>query len=859
MSRPVRASLCVIAVSTVIAATIALLNAGILPTGASPSGATASLTPPGLRTVPPARLVDTRLSHQTLGGGAILSVVVAGRAQIPGGAGAAVVHVTAVAGRHSAGYLRVFPAGAPVPPTSSVNFQPGQIASNSAIVQLGANGALSVYASTGGPVDVVIDVNGWFDVANGPGGFTALTQYRALDTRTVHDPITSSARAVPLAGIGGMPESVGAVVLNVTAVHPTGLIPLVVWGSGAPRPSTSNLNATPGSAVPSLVTSQVGSDGAVDVAAIGGSVDVVVDVLGYIVAGPPGVNGLQGVTPARLLDTRKGGGPYSQAMAHPLQIGGVSSVPPTASAALITLTLVQTKPATGYVVAWPSLTPRPGTSNANPRADTPVAQTVVVPIGDDGKIDLAYVGGSGHLVVDLVGYVVPAPVVPAVVPTTPASSDPQAVTTARQILASANKYAVQTWWPGTAQTLLHAPMASNQQSDANDSVRRLAMEAFALAASVSSGAYDPVAAGVPQSTALSIAANLIDAVASHHVSNRSGGWGFSWQSDMWASYAGRAGWMIWASLDPGTQLRVQRMVLAEADYILTLSPKYMVAADGTVRTSGDTGAEEDSWYALAPALAAAMMPQAPNRDMWLAKQEQMQIAAWAQPADLHSTQVVDGAALTSWLQGSNVNPDGSVTNHNRVAPDYATNIYQNVDTVEFAAMAGTAAPQSSLFGLGSVYRSQSSVQYAVPPYATPGGQIYDGQFSPADPARIYYPQGCDWGTGQEVPYALTDAAAGTFGFGADAPIAAADAETLHANAARAMQQRFSDGHMYLDSTEYTYVGREEHAAQLAAQLFLAYDLQGHWGVTSRDVRQGRAELPTGRTAPASRPEAIYRR
>ena len=35
-----------------------------------------------------------------------------------------------------------------------------------------------------------------------------------------------------------------------------------------------------------------------------------------------------------------------------------------------------------------------------------------------------------------------------------------------------------------------------------------------------------------------------------------------------------------------------------------------------------------------------------------------------------------------------------------------------------------------------------------------------------------------------------------------------------------MQARSADGRMYVTAGEYTYVGREEHTAQLAAQLVL---------------------------------------
>ena len=315
------------------------------------------------------------------------------------------------------------------------------------------------------------------------------------------------------------------------------------------------------------------------------------------------------------------------------------------------------------------------------------------------------------------------------------------------------------------------------------------------------------------------------------------------------------------------------MIVFEANFVLTLRPKYMVNAIGTTLTLGDTGAEEDSWYALAPALANAVMPAAPDRALWLQQQGQMQISAWARPGDVSSSQLVDGRLLSSWLSGSNVNANGVVVNHSRIAPDYSTNAYQSVDSVVMSALAGQTAPQSSLFGLGPVYGAQSSVSYTAcntykTPDGLPSGAIY---YSSTDPT-IYYPQGCDWGVGQEIPYALSDADAVAFGFGDDEATSADVAESEHAGAAAAMQLRpqtaggTASGAMYRDATppEYIFAGREEHASQLAAQLYLAEDVQeGHltFTVAAQPPLFSRATPSSVESRPAlpALNEGIYRR
>ena len=105
---------------------------------------------------------------------------------------------------------------------------------------------------------------------------------------------------------------------------------------------------------------------------------------------------------------------------------------------------------------------------------------------------------------------------------------------------------------------------------------------------------------------------------------------------------------------------------------------------------------------------------------------------------------------------------------------------------------------------------------------------------------MYYPQGCDWGLAQVLPYALFDAQAAAYGFGGAVGTRtdAAAAAARHLAEATAMQQRPlssdapPDGSMYRNPTEYTYVGREEHTAQLAAQLVLTLALATPGGATA---------------------------
>ncbi|HUY61994.1 MAG TPA: IPT/TIG domain-containing protein, partial [Candidatus Dormibacteraeota bacterium] len=129
---------------------------GYLTTSAVTAGTKGLFVP-----VAPHRLLDTRVTHQTLGPGAVLTVPVAGQAGVPAsGATAAVMNVT-VTNTTTAGFLTVYPAGVGRPTASDINWVKGQTVPNMVVATLGSGGSVDVYNSYG-HTDVVVDVVGWF-------------------------------------------------------------------------------------------------------------------------------------------------------------------------------------------------------------------------------------------------------------------------------------------------------------------------------------------------------------------------------------------------------------------------------------------------------------------------------------------------------------------------------------------------------------------------------------------------------------------------------------------------------------------------------------------------------------------------
>jgi hypothetical protein len=123
-----------------------------------------------LHTVPPCRLADTRNPPGPAGGPALAANTtrdfpVGGACAVPADARAVALNVTAV-NPTDAGNLRLFPAGAPVPLASAINFVAGRTRANNATVRLGTGGTLSVRCDmsvgSAGTTGLVLDVFGYY-------------------------------------------------------------------------------------------------------------------------------------------------------------------------------------------------------------------------------------------------------------------------------------------------------------------------------------------------------------------------------------------------------------------------------------------------------------------------------------------------------------------------------------------------------------------------------------------------------------------------------------------------------------------------------------------------------------------------
>lgn len=108
------------------------------------------------------------------------------------------------------------------------------------------------------------------------------------------------------------------------------------------------------------------------------------------------------VTPARVFDSRALGGRTGPLRAGTSRLVKVAAVPGAHRAALVNITLVRPT-AAAVVTAWQPRSPRPTSTNVFGPRQQLTANASIVPIDAQGNI-LLFTTGTGHVVVDLLGY-----------------------------------------------------------------------------------------------------------------------------------------------------------------------------------------------------------------------------------------------------------------------------------------------------------------------------------------------------------------------------------------------------------------------------------------------------------------------
>ncbi len=432
-----------------------------------------------------------------------------------------------------------------------------------------------------------------------------------------------------------------------------------------------------------------------------------------------------------------------------------------------------------------------------------------------------------------------------VVPPPPLTGDMPASGDEYDALQDAQRYLLGTRFSqryGSVQNQRYLNLRAGHTAEEH-SLRPVGMAALTIAVGVSMDGFDPARVGHTREIAVTHLDWTLRSMACQHRSVSPGGWGRSWQSDLWAQYAGLAAWLVWGELSPQTQAYVAAMLVYEADYKASTPVAYWMNRSGVFDPgrSGNSAAEEMGWEAATLGIAAQVMPGHPNAQLWLRKGTQKAIAAWSSLADTTSPTVVNGVPLGARLNGANIREDGLVVNHGMVHPDY-TSAASMVWTAAWPAMLrGGTLPEGYTHNSRLVWVAMSQRRYE---YQGDQVSIYR-----SDGTLNYIGGPGDWGEQRFATYVKFDAAAHLVGADRDAATGGQDSPTArewmatHLSKVRELQTRSTDGHMY-DPTavpaEFSYYSNEELSAE---------DLAGTWAIRYAEQFGGPLNLSTERLDP----------
>lgn len=373
--------------------------------------------------VTPARLLDTRPSGVTVDGlfqqgglvaaGATVELTVVNRGGAPANPKAVSLNIASV-GAAGKGFVTVWPCDQSKPTASNLNVEAGVTRANLTVVKVPSSGPKTgkVCLSPSVSMHLLADLGGYFPSLS---PYVGVQPARLVDTRPTGVTVDGTheqggvlspgvATYFQISGRGGLPNPVGAAVLNVTAVNPSGTGYVTVYPCGGSAPTASNLNLTAGLNVANLVVTKLDGGGGICVVA-SVTTHLLVDVMGYM----PTSMHYDAITPIRIADTRpsgvtidgddQGGGPVTSLGYVSLQRGPVQ----VSRTAVLNVTVVNPS-ANGYLTVYGcnSGGPVPVASNINFVAGQNTPNSVIVNVGQYDSVCLKS-SVATNIIVDLQG------------------------------------------------------------------------------------------------------------------------------------------------------------------------------------------------------------------------------------------------------------------------------------------------------------------------------------------------------------------------------------------------------------------------------------------------------------------------
>ena len=349
--------------------------------------------------------------------GSTTEVQIAGRGSVPADAEGAFLNLAAIRPDGN-GYVTVWDCEGSAPNSSNINYRPGGVTSNGALVELSSSGSVCIFTDTA--TDLIVDATGSLP-AGSP--IMPLSGERLVESRsgagfeTIDGQLEGFGRLAAgsttefqIAGRGSVPADADGAFLNFAAILPSALGHLTVWDCEGNPPNSSLLNYVPDRVTSNEAVVDLSDRGTICVYTVA-ETHLIVDANGVI---PPEA----GVTPLsaeRLFETRSGSdfatidgefdgvGRLAAGSTTEVQIAGRGSVPGDAEGAFLNIAAIRPD-GQGHVTVWDCEGSVPNSSLLNYEPGRVTANGALVDLSPSGTVCVYTVVGT-DLIIDVTGTV----------------------------------------------------------------------------------------------------------------------------------------------------------------------------------------------------------------------------------------------------------------------------------------------------------------------------------------------------------------------------------------------------------------------------------------------------------------------
>ena len=281
-----------------------------------------------------------------------------------------------------------------------------------------------------------------------------------------------------------------------------------------------------------------------------------------------------------------------------------------------------------------------------------------------------------------------------------------------------------------------------------------------LSCAIHYGFYDEEATGVEKKEALKKTVLLISSLAKYHCSNSEDGWGHCWQGALWAEMLGMSALLMKDYLSDSDWEMICNMIRSECNYVINVAGvKVYKDRQGQVIEgyTGDSQSETDAWNATILALAIAAMPDDPRQSEWRKFFVELNISAMTCPSDVFSDRVIDGYSFVN-SKGSNINEDGTVTNHDKWHIDYMAS---PIESIAESSIALSFSPEiikfeCLRFNVDKIYKALVDLDLGEFDPSKAGHHFYERTKDGVATSHTNMPGDNEWGDNRQANYYLVD-------------------------------------------------------------------------------------------------------